>query len=96
MIDTIEPIGGFIKDHRTRRRAMTVREMATEAACSRFAVWMVEHGKCVPTEKTAAGLERALKLPPGRLVRHVRLLRTPPDVLALIPAETVQRFLDGL
>lgn len=87
-----KPLGSIIR-HRRRQLGKTVWEVG---AISGPYVSRIETEKAPPpTNATLCKLEAALEFPAGHLTRRAALLRTPPDVLALIDPAKVAQYLEG-
>jgi transcriptional regulator with XRE-family HTH domain len=80
---------------RLRRRAgLTTKELAARARMNGGYVSLVERSLKVPSIGKLEAAESALFLAAGTLTRPAAIHRTPADVLALIPAETLKQFLE--
>lgn len=81
-----------------RRRngaAMATKDLSEVSGLSSSLISRCETGHHIPSERAAVKLERALKLQSGELKRRLRLAKTPADVLALIPRDVLEQYVNG-
>jgi transcriptional regulator with XRE-family HTH domain len=92
----VATIGQMIRERRTRAFSLTLQDLASACGVSKPYLSLVERDQVpAPSDGKLARLELALDLPAGALTRRAAVTRTPAIVLALIPAATLERFVNG-
>lgn len=77
---TVGGVGGLIAARRRLRR-WSLKKLATEAACARSYLWMIESGeRGTPSEEILMRIEKALEFAPGELVAAARWEATPAEI----------------
>ena len=89
----LQPLGRRVRAFRLQR-VVSLRDLARLTGLSRSLLSLVENGKARPSDAAVERIEVALGLPGGELLLLAHLERTSLDVLRLIPAAAVERFLD--
>ncbi len=78
-----------------RRRALALDDLAALTGVSKPYLSLIENGKVPPPRsRKLASLDNVLGFG-GALVRQAAIERTPPEVLALLPAGAAERFIAG-
>ncbi len=87
-------LGTIIRERR-RRLGLTLEEVGRLATISKPYLSLIETLRVQnpPSFSMLTRLEVTLRWPPGFLTRLAAIQRTPPEVLALIPGETIRLFL---
>ncbi len=89
----MQPLSEILR-RRRNRCAMTLKDLSKAAGVSESTISLCECG-ARPSEASAEKLERALQCADGELRRRLRLLKTPSDVLALIPDDVLAQYVEG-
>lgn len=81
----MEPMGTRIRRQR-RRLGLTLDDLAARTGISKPYLSLIENGQTVnpPSDEKLGRLENALDFKPGELLTEAQLLRTPPDVQAVL------------
>jgi len=74
------------------RNAMSLDDLASACGVSKPMLSLIENGGRT-TDATVERIGRAIGLPPGQLVRHHHIERTPHDVRRLLTEQQIEKFI---